>query len=95
MPGVAALTPARFTLGLSADFRTIPGLICFYSYSGRIAVTWRTGGRVTQQSRLTGRWETRILGKESCLISLQIVLIHRHCTVTSFQVRNCVPLCVG
>ena len=34
MPGVAALTPARFALGLSADFRTPPGLIFFYSCSG-------------------------------------------------------------
>ena len=47
MPGVAALTPARFAQGLSADFRTTPGLIFFYSYSGRIAVTWRIGGRLT------------------------------------------------
>jgi len=47
MPGVAGLTPARFALGLSADFRTTPGLIFFYSYSGRIAVTWRIGGRLT------------------------------------------------
>jgi hypothetical protein len=47
MPGVTALTPARFALGLSADFRTTPGLIFFYSYSGRIAVTWRIGGRLT------------------------------------------------
>lgn len=36
MPGVAALRPVRFTLELSADFRTTPGLIFFYSYSGRI-----------------------------------------------------------
>jgi len=35
MPGVAALTPARFALGLSADFRTTPGLIFFYSCSGK------------------------------------------------------------
>ena len=34
MPGVAALTPARFAQGLSADFRTTPGLIFFYSCSG-------------------------------------------------------------
>jgi hypothetical protein len=39
--------PARFAQGLSADFRTTPGLIFFYSYSGRIAVTWRIGGLVT------------------------------------------------
>ena len=38
MPGVAALTPARFALKLSADFRTTPGLIFFYSSAGRIAV---------------------------------------------------------
>jgi hypothetical protein len=47
MPGVAGLTPARFALGLSAVFRTTPGLIFFYSCSGRMAVTWRIGGRVT------------------------------------------------
>jgi hypothetical protein len=40
MPGVAKLTPARFALGLSADFRTTPGLILFYSLSPPIAVTW-------------------------------------------------------
>jgi hypothetical protein len=47
MPGVAGLTPARFALGSSAVFRTTPGLIFFYSCSGRIAVTWRIGGPVT------------------------------------------------
>jgi len=47
MPGVAGLTPARFALGLSADFRTTPGLIFFYSSAGEIAVTWRIGGLVT------------------------------------------------
>jgi hypothetical protein len=47
MPGVAGLTPARFALGLSADFLTAPGLIFFYSFRGRIAVTWRIGGRLT------------------------------------------------
>ena len=34
MPGVAALQPARFALGLSAVFRTTPGLILFYSFAG-------------------------------------------------------------
>jgi len=34
MPGVATLRPARFALGPSAAFRTTPGLIFFYSYSG-------------------------------------------------------------
>lgn len=34
MPGVAGLAPARFALGLTAVFRTTPGLIFFYSSSG-------------------------------------------------------------
>lgn len=38
LPGVDGLTPARFALGLSTVFRTTPGLIFFYSSSGRIAV---------------------------------------------------------
>jgi len=33
MPGLAGPRPARFALGLSADFRTTPGLIFFYPLS--------------------------------------------------------------
>jgi hypothetical protein len=38
MPGVARAHVPRFALGLSADFRTTPGLIFFYSPSRSISV---------------------------------------------------------
>jgi hypothetical protein len=65
MPGVAGLTPARFALGLSADFRTTPGLIFLYSCSGEIAVTGRTVVRVTCLLAVSFLWE---LASHSCLL---------------------------
>jgi hypothetical protein len=46
MPGVAALTPARFALGLNSDFRTTPSLNPLYSHSCRVCsdVTYLLAG---------------------------------------------------
>ncbi len=52
MPGVAGLVPARFALGLSADFRTTPGLIFFYSFWKWISVM--SGGSRADRSALVG-----------------------------------------
>jgi len=42
MPGIAALRPARFALGLSADFRTTPSLFLSYSNGFVVAVIGRS-----------------------------------------------------
>ena len=39
MPGVAGLQPARFALGLSAVFRTTPGLSSFWRNAFSVAVS--------------------------------------------------------